>query len=87
MRCPNRKCRKQTGRTITAYRGTKMVTGCPSCFEARMSPNVRTNKKIWTGKDAYGEAKTKQMNRDWIEGSAERAAKMRKTAHHSGFST
>lgn len=91
MKCPNKRCGRETDRTITAFRTNRnsgkarKVEGCPACFEHVMERNVYSGRKIWTGHEAYGAKKTTQKNWDWIEKSKERAAKNRReTTYISG---
>ena len=85
MRCPT--CKRRTTKTITRFdeEGKAVMRGCPACFRHKARGHIHTGKKIWSGYEAYGVEKTIQKNHDWIEGVAARAAKMRRTAHHSGF--
>ena len=63
---------------ITAFRGKRKIVGCPACFHHQMERRVFMNQQIWMGREAYGDKKLAQMNRDWIDGAAKRAAKQRK---------
>jgi len=87
MRCPNRKCRKPTPKIIVVFRRDQKghavkIEACPACFEQRSAPRVYTGRKCWVAEEAYGKEKTHQMNMDWADKIKERAARMRRTAHH-----
>lgn len=80
MRCPHA---KRATRLIFDREGNAF---CPPCYHGpRGDRNVYSGRKIWTAYEAYGVRKTIQKNRDWIEKVGERAAGMRRTAHHSRF--
>lgn len=87
MLCPH--CGRPTGRLITrATRDGKLITGCPSCYEPAANTaneNLYTGRKIWTGVDADGPRKNTQKIHDWLDKTKEKAARMRRTAHHSRF--
>lgn len=91
MRCPNRRCRRVTDRLkCMVNRRGRAKWGCASCIRVlagfeKPDRNLYTGRKIWSGYAAYGVEKTIQKNHDWIEKVSERAARMRRTAHHSGF--
>ena len=85
MICPN--CRFETTRTISRFDedGKHVTTGCPSCFHYVQRGHIHTGRKIWTGPEAYGDKKDTEMNWEFLDRVTERAAKMRKEAHHSFF--
>jgi len=78
--CPN--CGFENARLLTtADKEGKLRQGCTRCIGQMR--RLYTGRKLWTGYQAYGKENTMQKNRDWIEKVAERAAHMRRTAHHS----
>lgn len=86
MRCPNKRCGLETDRTIIAFRRTAngkpvKFEGCPSCYSPRreaQQERLRTGQKIWVADEAYGPAKTHQMNQDWGVKIKERAERNRR---------
>ena len=83
MRCPNRRCRRQTERKLcwSDKRG-KPHWGCPACIHTfrpeNRDVNVRTGRKIWHAYEVYGAKKTMEKNQEWIGKVSERAAKNRR---------
>lgn len=79
MRCPNKKCRRQTGRLIIKFtKDGKKLEGCPECLPLGGTPKVRTGKKIWAGSEVYTQEQMQEKNHNWITGVADRAANMRR---------
>jgi hypothetical protein len=84
MRCPNKRCKLETSKIITGFRSNRTtgkltkIQGCPACYDYLKNPALYTGRKIWVGEEAYGKAKTHQMNMDWIDKASERAARNRR---------
>jgi len=79
MRCPNKACRRQTGRLIIKFtKDGEKLEGCPACMERAGLPNVRTGRKIWAGSQVYTPSQIEQKNHDWFDRTANRAAAMRR---------
>ena len=81
MKCPS--CGGDVGRIITTFRktrsgGVRKVEGCRDCFQIQLERKPYTGRKIWSAYDAYGVKKTIQMNHDWIERTAAKAARNRR---------
>lgn len=84
MKCPNKRCGMAASRTISTVRvdkktgKSKVIEGCPACFEYLKQEHIYTGKKIWHAYEAYGVKKTMQMNRDFGEKLKVRAARNRR---------
>lgn len=79
MRCPNRKCRRQTDRLLIKVDGRgKKSEGCHACIGGPQTVNVRTGKKIWAGTDVDGVKGNREKIEAFGEKLANRAAQMRR---------
>jgi len=79
MKCPNRKCRKQTGKLVIKFTTTgKKLEGCPLCMPLSGTPSVRTGKKIWAGSQVYTPSQLEEKNHAFFDRTAKRAAENRK---------
>jgi hypothetical protein len=94
MECPQ--CHRGTPRIIVGFRrDLTKVEGCPHCYkgtgEVDRDANLYTGRKIWTGNDAYGKKRCREMNHNWVDRMADRAAERARTrsplrpgGHYSG---
>lgn len=79
MRCPNRKCKKQTDRIVVRVdKEGKARQGCYACIDRGVHEHVYTARKFWTGEEAYGAKKNEEMNQEWGRKLVERASNPRR---------
>lgn len=79
MKCPNKKCRRETDREVTQVdRHGKVSTGCHACLHRQTHPHLYTGRKIWTGEDAYGVERNAEMNHEFEKKAMANAAQQRR---------
>lgn len=79
MKCPNKKCRRETDREVTKVdKQGKVTTGCHACLHRQAHPHLYSGKKIWTGQDAYGVERNAELNYEFEKQTMESAARTRR---------